>query len=178
MRAKDAIIALAVLMGIVACGGGGEQAATEVAAESAEAKGGPEAAATIAAPGAAGAVIQSQETNVGGLVAELTEATREDGVLTVKVRIRNTGTTHVNHNFDTHGGSYPDFYVTAADQKYFLLKDSEGAPLAPVYLDVSLDPGQTSSWWAKFPAPPATETAFDLVMIDVTPFEDVPITDE
>lgn len=137
-------------------------------------------AASGAAPAAAtGSVLQSQEVDATpGLVAELTEATRKEGVLTVKVRFRNSGTEdNVYHGFETGHGDYSRFYVTAGDQKYFVLKDSEGAPLAPKYLDVNLDAGQTSTWWAKFPAPPASETTFDLIMPDVTPFEDVPIRD-
>jgi hypothetical protein len=110
------------------------------------------------------------------MVDELTEVTRKDGVLTVKIRFRNTGTEDINHGFETQHGRYDRFYVTAGTQKYFVLKDTEGEPLAPKYLDVSLDPGQTSTWWAKFPAPPASETTIDLVIPDAPPFEDIPIT--
>ncbi len=160
------------------CGQGGEQAATEAAAENAEAKGGPEAATAVAPAAAPTTTIQTQEANVPGLAAELTEATREEGVLTVKVRFRNQGAEPIHHSFETGHGDYSYFYVTAGDQKYFILKDAEGAPLAPKYLTVDLDPGATTTWWGKFPAPPSTETMFDLVMPDVTPFEDVPITDQ
>lgn len=130
-----------------------------------------------AAVPAAATVLQVQEVNAPGMLAELTEVTRKDGVLTVKVRFRNTGAEDTHHGFDTHGGRYDLFYVTADDQKYFVLKDSEGEPLAPKYLSVTLDPGQTSTWWAKFPAPPASETTIDLVIPDTPPFEDIAITD-
>jgi hypothetical protein len=122
-------------------------------------------------------VLQVQEVNEPGMLAELTEATRKDGVLTVKIRFRNTGTEALHHSFETGHGRYERFYVTAGTQKYFVLKDTEGEPLAPKYLDVNLDPGATSTWWAKFPAPPASETTIDLVIPDAPPFEDVAIAD-
>lgn len=137
----------------------------------------PAAGASGVAVPAPATVIQVQEVNAPGLVAELTEVTRKDGVLTVKVRFRNTGSETLHHAFETHHGRYERFYVTAGDQKYFVLKDSEGEPLAPKYLTVDLDPGATSTWWAKFPAPPASATAIDLVIADTPPFEDVPIAD-
>lgn len=134
-------------------------------------------AAAPASP-AAGGVIQTREVDATpGLVAELTEATRKDGVLTIKVRFRHTGPERVYHSFETDHGRYSRFYVTAGDQKYFVLKDSEGAPLAPQYLRVDLEPNLTMTWWAKFPAPPAGQATFDLVMPDLVPFEDVPIRD-
>ena len=134
---------------------------------------------TTAATGtvATATVLQVQEVNEPGMLAELTEATRKDGVLTVKIRFRNTGTDPLHHSFETGHGAYERFYVTAGTQKYFVLKDTEGEPLAPKYLDVNLDPGATSTWWAKFPAPPASETTIDLVIPDTPPFEDIPIAD-
>lgn len=136
----------------------------------------PATGAPAVAPAAA-TVLQVQEVNEPGMLAELTEATRKDGVLTVKIRFRNTGTDPLHHSFETGHGRYERFYVTAGTQKYFVLKDTEGEPLAPKYLDVNLDPGATSTWWAKFPAPPASEATIDLVMPDAPPFEDIPITD-
>ena len=152
---------------------GGQAAGT---AASGAAAGDPAAPGGAAAPATA-TVLQVQEVNSPGLQAELTEITRKDGVLTVKIRFRNVGTDALHHSFSTGHGAYDRFYVTAGTQKYFVLKDSEGEPLAPKYLDVNLDPGATSTWWAKFPAPPASETTIDLVIPDAPPFEDVPITD-
>src|SRR5688572_19708769 len=174
---------------VVGCGGGGgEGASEETAVKPAAGEAGtatapaePAGAATTAtatAPAASGAVIQTQEVNeAAGMVAELTEATREDGVLTVKIRLRNTGTVRVDKAFETNHGEYRYFYVTAENQKYFILKDAEGAPLAPVYLSLNLEPGQTATWWGKYPAPPAGVAEFDFVMYDVPPFENIPITD-
>lgn len=183
---------------VAACGGGGpaeegadesgiaatgENVSDDAAAEDGQTAGtttgtatGDPAAPSAAAPAPA-TVLQVQEVNAPGLQAELTEVSRKDGVLTVKIRFRNTGTEFLHHNLETHHGRYELFYVTAGSQKYFVLKDSEGEPLAPKYLNVDLDPGATSTWWAKFPAPPASETTIDLVIPDAPPFEDVRITD-
>ncbi|MGH7566794.1 MAG: hypothetical protein ACREK2_08185 [Gemmatimonadota bacterium] len=193
--------ALLVVFAVAACGGGepaeegaedsgiaatdenrdadGASAASDPAAGDLAtgdpAAGDPTTAGTAPSPAA---VLQVQEVNAPGLQAELTEVTRKDGVLTVKIRFRNTGTDALHHSFETGHGAYDRFYVTAGTQKYFVLKDTEGEPLAPKYLDVNLDPGTaTSTWWAKFPAPPASETTIDLVIPDAPPFEDIPITD-
>ncbi|HYO46807.1 MAG TPA: hypothetical protein VEY33_08985 [Gemmatimonadota bacterium] len=192
-------IALLAAFAVAACGGGepAEEGAEDsgIAAESEgnldadrtpavgdpatgdPAAGDPTTAPTGTAAPATVTVLQVQEVNEPGMLAELTEATRKNGVLTVKIRFRNTATDDVNHYFETRHGAYELFYVTAGTQKYFVLKDTEGEPLAPKYLDVSLDPGATSTWWAKFPAPPASETTIDLVIPDTPPFEDIPITD-
>lgn len=147
---------------------------SETAAPSTEAG---EPAASTAVPAQAGVVIQAQETNVPGVVAELTEASREDGVLTVKVRFRNGGTEKQWKNIETGHGDYGLFYLTAGEQKHFILKDTEGEPLAPRYLNLDLEPGAQHTWWAKFPAPAATIREFDLIIPDVLPFEDIPITE-
>lgn len=165
----------------IAAAGEGSLPADGMPADDDRATGAPAAgdmaAGDPAAASAPATVLQVQEVNEPGMLAELTEVTRKDGVLTVKIRFRNTGTDPLHHAFETGHGAYDRFYVTAGTQKYFVLKDTEGEPLAPKYLDVNLDPGATSTWWAKFPAPPASETTIDLVIPDAPPFEDVAIAD-
>ncbi len=68
--------------------------------------------------------------------------------------------------------------MTAEDKKYLILKDSEGAPLAPGGLTADLEAGQTHLWWAKFPAPPPEVGTINLIIPSVLPFEDLPITDK
>jgi hypothetical protein len=188
-----AIAAWIVAAQAAGCGGGDREGTTEgtpaggvVAGEGAatmptEESAGEAATTTVsgaAAPAASGAAIQTQEVDAEpGLLAEITEVSRKEGVLTVKVRFRNTGSEQVYHSFETGHGDYSLFYVTAGAQKYFILKDTEGAPLAPKYLTVNLDPERTMTWWAKFPAPPAGETSIDLIVPDIPPFEDVAIAD-
>lgn len=125
----------------------------------------------------AAAPIQIQETEISGVTAELTECKRAEGVLTVKVRFKNTSDEKVWFSIDTHHGDYDGFYVTAESKKYFVLKDSDGAPLAPKYLgNKDLNKNEIILWWAKFPAPPASVKKINLIIPRVPPFDDVPIT--
>lgn len=129
-----------------------------------------------------GAVIQSQDTNTPGVVAELTDCKRSDGVLTVKVRFRNTSDKRVEFPL-LAGRLYEQFYVTAASKKYFILKDSEGTYLTIQTdsfgtLTVRLEPGQSFQWWAKYPAPPPEAKKINLLTPVAPPFEDIPITDK
>lgn len=126
---------------------------------------------------AKGNVIQSQDTEISGITADLTECKRKEGVLSVKVLFRNTSDADVNVSIDTHHGEYSGFYVTAADKKYFILTDTEKAPLAPKYISGNVEKGGKLLWWAKFPAPPDDVKKINLVIPKVLPFEDVPITD-
>lgn len=126
---------------------------------------------------AKGNVVQSQDTEITGITADLTECKRKEGVLSVKVQFRNTSDASVNVSIDTHHGEYSGFYVTAADKKYFILTDTEKAPLAPKYISGDVEKGGKLLWWAKFPAPPAEVKKINLVIPKVLPFEDVPITD-
>ena len=142
------------------------------------------APAPSAPPAPASDVIQSQDSNAPGVVGELTQCKRSEGVLSVKVRFHNTSGKAVE--FDIfHGGNDSErekAFITAASKKYFILKDSGGEYLTSQGegggLKVKLDPGQSYTWWAKFPAP-ASEVKKLTLMTPVTPpFEDVPITDK
>ncbi|MGA7079157.1 MAG: hypothetical protein WBQ43_23090 [Terriglobales bacterium] len=140
----------------------------------------------LAAPPAAeqAGVIQTQETNEGGVTGELIECRRSEGVLTIKVRFRNTSNkpaqvtfTHWNDSNDN-----PKFYVAAGNKKYFMLKDTDGTVLSSnstgngVHAD--LGPGKTYLWWAKYPAPPAEVKKVNFMTPVAPPFEDVPVTDK
>lgn len=132
-------------------------------------------------------VIQTQETTSQGIVAELTECRRQEGVLTIKVRFRNTSNKASNLTL-THymksGEDDPKFYVTAGNKKYFILKDSEGTYLTSnsandtFGVELKLEPGQTFLWWAKYPAPSDDVKKINFMMPVTPPFEDIPITDK
>ncbi len=134
-------------------------------------------------PGGATAVIQSQDTNVTGVVAELTECTRKDGVLSIKVRLRNTSAEKAQFRV-IQARDYAKFYLTAENKKYFILTDSEKVQLAtqPETYDGSLDanmaPGGSYQWWAKYPAPPASVKTLTFYTPWGPPFDDVPIADK
>ena len=125
--------------------------------------------------------IQGQETNIAGIVAEVVECKRQDGALTVRMRLRNTSDKEIrvdlisNRNYDT-------YYVTAGSKKYLVLRDSEQTPLAPpadVFGKVSVQvaKGAAYLWWARYPAPPADVKRVSYFTPLTPPFDNVPITD-
>jgi hypothetical protein len=135
----------------------------------------------LAGPALAQQAIQSQDSNVAGIVAEITECKRQDGVVTVRMRLRNTGDTSVKVGLIT-GRNYDSYYLTAGGKKYFILRDSEKTPLAPHSdgfgnLSASVAKGASYVWWAKFPAPPADVKKVSYFTPITPPFDNVPITD-
>jgi hypothetical protein len=139
----------------------------------------------IAQSGAAKtAVIQSQDTNATGVVAELTECTRKEGVLTVRVRLHNTSKAMARFEVVVpRNRNYAEFYVTAENKKYFILTDSEKAPLTPHtdgsgLLRVDIAAGGSYQWWAKYPAPPSSVKTLALYTPWTAPFDGVPIAGE
>ena len=137
----------------------------------------PPPAATPAATG----VLKTEDTNIAGVVADVTECARKDGVLSVRVRFRNTsGQKQKLTLIDNR--DYEKYYVTAASKKYFILKDSEGTYLTPQAsgfggLAVGLEPGAQYTWWAKYPAPPAEVKAVTLYSPVAAPLEDIAVSD-
>jgi len=115
-------------------------------------------------------------------MADVTECTRKDGVLSVKVRFRNTASEKKNLTL-IDARNYEKYYLTAASKKYFILKDSEGTYLTPEAngfgnLGVGLDPGGQYTWWAKYPAPPAEVKAVTLYTFVAPPLEDIPVSEK
>jgi hypothetical protein len=123
------------------------------------------------------AAIQSQDINLPGFVADLIEAKRSDGMLSIKVRTKNTGAKEANVHF-TYGHNIDEFYVQAEGKKYFVLRDSEKVPVANGTTYTSVAPGASFTWWAKYPAPPANVKKFNFYWPLGAPFDDVPITDK
>jgi hypothetical protein len=134
---------------------------------------------------AQGTPLQTQETNTPGVVAELTECKRSEGVLTVKVRLRNTTGPGASINLiQPAGADYDDYFAVAAGKKYFVLRDSEKEALAVSpnsangIVSASLPKGGTFLWWAKYPAPPSDVKKLTYVTPLGAPFEDVPVSDQ
>ena len=142
------------------------------------------APATVPAAGQA-SVIQTQETNLEGVMGEITECRRSEGVLTIKVRFRNTSNATKRVAFNYWNQTTNDnakFYVTAGNKKYFMLADGEGTVLSTNSIAngvaIDLDAGKTYLWWAKYPAPPAEVKKINFTTPLAPPFEDVPVTDQ
>jgi hypothetical protein len=141
-------------------------------------------ALAAAAPGSAQTpALATADTNVSGVVAEVTECKRKEGVLTVKVRFRNTSPDAKADFNIINGRDFDNLYVTAADKKYFVLRDTEKTPLASEadsfgMLRVAIEPGGIWTWWAKYPAPPPEIKAVSYYMPVGPPIEDIPVTDQ
>jgi len=152
-------------------------AQTPVAAPSAAPA--PVAATSPTAAPPSGA-LKTGDTNTAGIAADVIECTRKDGVLSVKVRFRNTSGEKKNLRLIAQN-NYETYYVSAANKKYFILKDSEGSYLAPPavvgYVEVNVDAGGQYTWWAKYPAPLSEVKAVTLYMPVAPPLEDIPISD-
>src|SRR5262249_55008212 len=80
----------------------------------------PPAAPPAAAPAKS---LKTGDTNTSGVVADVTECNRKDGVLSVKVLFRNTGSEKKSLDL-LDSRDYEKYYLTAASKKYFILKDS------------------------------------------------------
>ena len=125
---------------------------------------------------------QALETNVDGVTAEITEAVRKEGVLTVKMRLRNTGTTPVKLKVTNDFRDADTYYAVAGSTKFLVLKDSKSFPVM-VQLDnygglhPEIKPGGSFLFWAKYPAPPAEARKFTFYTPLMPPVEDVPITE-
>jgi hypothetical protein len=125
--------------------------------------------------------IQSQETNIAGIVAEVVECKRQDGVLTVRMRLRNTSDKEIRVDLISDR-NYDSYYVTAGSKKYLVLRDSERTPLAPSVdifgkVATQVAKGAAYLWWARYPAPPADVKKVSYFTPLTPPFDNIPIAD-
>jgi len=138
---------------------------------------------TPAAAQEAAKPLASRELDVEGIVAEVIESVRKDGVLTVRVRFRNTGAKAQKVMLVRGGESYAAAYLTAGNTKYTLAKDSSQRAIATPtdgggWLEPSIKPKGNWSWWGKFAAPPADVKSYTLYLKVGPPIDDVPIVDK
>ena len=126
--------------------------------------------------------LATRELDVEGVVAEVIESDRKDGVLTVRVRFRNNGEKLAKISLvDAQG--YVHTYVASGDKKYPLIRDDRGNQVATPrdgggWLEPTIKPKATWSWWGKFPAPPADRKTYSLYLKVGPPIDDVPIIDK
>jgi hypothetical protein len=126
--------------------------------------------------------LQTQEHESGTIVAELMEATRAEGVLTLKVRYRNTGQKPAALSLITEGTDWDKYYLSSGNTKYLMLKDKSGNRIASApahYGDLkrNLEPNASFTFWAKYPAPPADVKKITFYTPHTAPFENVPVSD-
>ena len=126
--------------------------------------------------------LATRELDVEGVVADVIESDRKDGVLTVRVRFRNTGAKPAKLLLvDAQG--YVHTYVLSGNTKYALLRDDRGNQVATPrdgggWLHPTIKPKANWSWWGKFPAPPADRKTYSLYLRVGPPIDDIPIVDK
>ena len=123
----------------------------------------------------------SQETSIDGVTAEIVEAVRKEGVLTMKVRYRNDSASPATMKL-YRSWNDTDYYVTAGSTKLMVLKDSKGVRVGTPHgshgeTDVSIKPKGSFLFWAKYPAPPAEAKKVTFYHPHSPPIEDIPVTD-
>jgi hypothetical protein len=126
--------------------------------------------------------LASAELDVQGVVADVIESARKEGVLTVRVRFRNTGDKPVKFLL-AGAGRYDDNYLSAGNVKYTVIRDAKNYPVATPtdgggWLEPKIAKGGSWNWWAKFPAPPADQKKYSLYLKVGPPIDDVPIIDK
>jgi hypothetical protein len=127
--------------------------------------------------------LASRELGVEGIVADVIESVRKDGVLTVRVRLRNTGAKPQKVLLVRGGQSYDAAYLTAGNTKYNLARDSSQRAIATPadgggWVEPSIRPKASWNWWGKFPAPPPEVKSYTLYLKVGPPIDDVPIVDK
>lgn len=126
--------------------------------------------------------LATRELDVEGVVAEVIESDRKDGVLSVRVRFRNNGPKPAKLLLvDAQG--YVHTYVVSGNTKYALLTDQRGQQVATPrdgggWLEATIKPKATWSWWGKFPAPSADRKSYALYLKVGPPIDDIPIIDK
>ena len=128
-----------------------------------------------AAAQAPATVSEAQDVNGHpGIMAEVVQCKREGGVLSIRMRLRNTG-----EKSESVLMRVPDdkFYVTAGAKKFLVLRDSGKVPLASPDDYATVAKGASYTWYAKFPAPPDEVKKISFYTPFSPPFENIPIAD-
>lgn len=124
---------------------------------------------------------QAHDTNIDGVTAEVVEAVRKDGVLSLKLRLRNSGAKAARVTL-VNDGKVDTHYIVAGSTKMMVLKDSKNTALMPALnpggdLHANVNPGGSYLFWAKFPAPAADAKKVSYYSPIMPPIEDIAITE-
>jgi hypothetical protein len=122
-----------------------------------------------------------QNTTVDGILAQVTRCERNNNTLSISLQVVNNA--QENKSITLIGFLIPprfdEYYLFAEGKKYLMLRAQDNVPVAtpaPQGLHVSLDPGRTYTFWAKYTAPPPDVKSITFYTPIANPFEDVPIT--
>lgn len=140
--------------------------------------------ASAQTPPSAAKPLATRELDVEGIVAEVIESVRQGGMLTVRVRLRNTGAAPVRVSLADGGMSYHiQNYIVAGDTRYDIMRDTAGNVLATPRdgggsLAPTIQPKGTFAWWANYAAPPAGQKSYTLYLKVGPPISGIPIIDK
>ena len=132
--------------------------------------------------------IATNATNWGeGVLVDLMSVERKGSILTVKWAVRNTGSKAAHLKLGMVGRDQTTYAVDEdSGTKYYVLTDKEKHALASEHtyvggdtygIDDSIEPGATSRYWMKLPAPPPAVKTISIFVTKVEPFESVAIAD-
>ena len=119
----------------------------------------------------------SAETNIDGLVAEIVQCRRSEGVLTIQMRLHNT----TGNDITVPMGDYDGFYVTAKNKKYLLIRDKDGNTLStywPRFSNITIRKNANWAWWGRYTAPPSDVNHVSFYTPFTIPFDGLSITEE
>lgn len=128
------------------------------------------------APAAAPAIATQPGPN--GANVDLNKVAVTGNVLTVQVTVKPSVDDGISLYMDNDEVSLID---DATAQRYSLLKDNAGKPMASPLagndrIGAYTARGKSSVYWFKFPAPPATSTTVSINLPNVAPFDGVAVT--
>lgn len=122
--------------------------------------------------------IQTQSTTEGDVEVDVIKASVKEGTLTIQLAYRNKAGEPAKFYFDAKDVYYID---EKEKKKYHVLKDNKETYIASpirsketVLFEIQ-PKGKMISWY-KFPAPASGATKINLVVPNVLPFEDLPIS--
>ncbi|HEX7070652.1 MAG TPA: hypothetical protein VF190_07590 [Rhodothermales bacterium] len=137
-------------------------------------------AAGVAPEPAGQDAIASGLTDNGMVEARVVEASRKDGILSIKVRFVPLvkDASYSETIYDDLSELQRDLYVLVGGQKYLLLQDSQGKPLASPTLEIEIEEGHPYAgyWYGRFHAPPPEVKQVSLTLPGVEPIEPIAIT--
>ena len=119
------------------------------------------------------------DSDISGMSVELTSVQKTGDTIMVRFKYINGGDKNITL-WAKVGGQLEDkiYYVDAKNKKkYLVIRDTENHPLASALHDLTVDPGETTRCWAKFPAPPSDVTAISVYIPGAPPFENVPLAE-
>jgi hypothetical protein len=128
-----------------------------------------------------GEVIQTQESVAWeGIEADLTSLRISNNILTVKVKLRNTGSKEQGVKIPYEACFIMD---EANQKKYYPLKDSDGLYIAGPMSDedrggrfwFGVKAGKARGLWIKFPEPTDGPETITISLAGIFPFEEIPL---